>query len=172
MDMAGKDTGMKRVVCFLLIIFLSSTAWSAASAKDSKSEKVAAVLPFTTCGVDNRDYTQQVIAHIFSSPLNENSRIKLIFRDDIYNILKDKECNGLSIEDIYILGKRMGADYIVYGTVNPVGESLGISVELIDIRKYRCRIALSTVSHGMAEAEPRLKSYAHRIEEIIDGGVR
>jgi TolB-like protein len=170
--MTGKDMGMKTLVSFLLIIFLSLTGWFVASAKDAKSEKVAAVLPFTTCGVDNRAYTQQVIAHIFSSPLNENSRIKLIFRDDIYKILKDKECGGLSIDEIYTLGKRMGADYVIYGTVNPVGESLGISVELIDIGKYRCRIALSAVCHGMADAEPKLKAYAHRIEDIIDEGAR
>lgn len=159
---------MKTVICFLVIIFFSSLLWVTALAKDSKAVKAVAVLPFTTHDIVEKDSTRQAISHVFSSSLAEDNKIMLLFRDDVYNVLKEKEDADLSMDEIYILGRRMGADYIIYGTVNPVGYNLGISVELIDIRNYKRKIALSTVCHGIDEVIPKMKDYAHRIEDIID----
>lgn len=156
---------MKTISWLLVMIFFLLAAWGTALAKDVKS---VAVLPFITHDIAEKDSTRQAISHVFSSSLAEDHKIMLLSQDDVNNPLKEKEDRDLSMEEIYTLGRRIGADYIIYGTINPVGYNLSISVELIDIPDYKREIVLSAVCHGMDEAVPKMQEYAHRIEDIID----
>jgi TolB-like protein len=162
---------VKNIISIVAALLLTLPAWTVAAAQDGDHAKAVAVLPFVVHDVENGESVARAISEIFALPLSEDSgRIRLIAPDSTAGILKDKAGADLSLDEIYMLGRSMGADYVIYGTVNPVGRSLGISVELIDIPGYLRKSTLNAVCHGMAEAESRLSAYARRLEAIIDEG--
>ncbi len=162
---------MKTAACFLTAILILLPAWADAPAAGTGGVKTVLVLPFTVHDVENRSDIERTVLRIFREPLAEDGRIRLL-GPDAQGALRGKERADLSLGDIYFAGRHTGADYVVYGTVNQVGFNLGITVELIDIPSYRRILALTAVCHGMDDAEARMKEYALKIEDAVDGGNR
>jgi len=161
---------MKTVACFLTVLILSLPAWTAAPGADLNHVKRVAVLPLIVHDVENGRTVGQALDRILSTPLAADVHIRLLSAE-AQSALKDREGATLSQDQIYMIGRLLGADYVVYGTVNQVGNNLGIAIELIDIPSYRRGMTLTAVCHGLAEAEPKLREYARTIEDAIDRDV-
>jgi len=159
---------MKTAACILAAILLALPAWAGAPKAAADGVRTVAVLPFTVHDVENGSAIERTVVRIFREPLAEDGRIRLL-DPDAKGVLAGKEDADLSLGDIYVAGRHLGADYVVYGTVNRIGFNLGITVELIDIPSYRRILALTAVCHGMDDAEGRMKEYASRIEDAVDG---
>jgi len=134
----------------------------------ANSFKRVAVLPFTIHGADDGSVVRQGILRILSASLMTTEKINVVSDEEIVNALKPlNEKDILSTANIYVLGKAVHADYVVYGDVEGVGHSISISGMLFDVDAYKPVVSMQGFYHGMYEAIPELDYFARRIDNYL-----
>jgi TolB-like protein len=147
----------------LLIIAYGSLA--------AKGEKTVAVLPFALHSGESIDYVRQGIWDMLSSRIAVTDKIDVISKDAVLQALKGKEGKDLALQDIYGLGKRMNADFVVYGSITKIGNSMSIDGKLIDIAANKSAVSLFAQSQGMDEVIVKINDFARNIDNHILGTV-
>lgn len=155
---------LKLSLCLALLL----TAYGALAAK---GEKTVAVLPFSVHSAESIDYVKQGIWDMLSSRIAVTDKIEVISKDSILQAMKGKEGKDLSIQDIYGLGKKMNADFIVYGSITKFGNSISIDGQLVDIAANKSTVSLFTQSPGMDEVIVKINDFARNIDNQILGTV-
>lgn len=155
---------LKLSLCLALLL----TAYGALAAK---GEKTVAVLPFSVHSAESIDYVKQGIWDMLSSRIAVTDKIEVISKDSILQAMKGKEGKDLSIQDIYGLGKKMNADFIVYGSITKFGNSISIDGKLVDIAANKSTVSLFTQSPGMDEVIVKINDFARNIDNQILGTV-
>ena len=120
---------MKLILCLLLLYVLSGSV-------EAKGEKIVAVLPFTVHSAENIDYVRQGIWDMLSSRITVVGKIDVISKEAILQAIKEHEGKDLSSADVSGLGKKLNADYAVYGSITKIGNSISIDGKLIDIAAH------------------------------------
>ena len=138
---------------------------------EAKGEKIVAVLPFTVHSAENIDYVRQGIWDMLASRITVSEKIEVISRDTILQAMKEKEGKDLTLTDIYGLGKKMNADFVVYGSITKFGNSLSIDGKLIDIAANKSTVTIFTQSQGMDEVVLKINDFARNIDNHILGMV-
>ncbi len=157
-------TVMKLTICLLLILTVSGSL-------EAKGEKTVAVLPFAVHSAENIDYVRQGIWDMLASRITVNEKIEVISKDTVLQAMKEKEGKDLTLADIYGLGKKMNADFVVYGSITKFGNSLSIDGKLIDIAAYKSTVTIFTQSQGMDEVILKINDFARNIDNHILGMV-
>ena len=155
---------LKLSLCLALLL----TAYGALAAK---GEKTVAVLPFSVHSAESIDYVKQGIWDMLSSRIAVADKIQVVSKDSVLQAMKGKEGKDLSIQDIYGLGKKMNADFIVYGSITKFGNSISIDGQLVDIAANKSTVSLFTQSPGMDEVIVKINDFARNIDNQILGTV-
>jgi len=129
-----------------------------------------AVLPFAVHSAEPLDYVKQGIWDMLTSRLAADERISVLSRDPILDALKGVTGKELSQADVYGLGKTLKADYVVWGSITKIGNSLSIDAKLVDIAAYKSPVGIFVQSQNMDEVIPRISDFAQRITNHFAGG--
>lgn len=159
---------MKNLMKLILLIFLSLAV---SGSVEAKGEKTVAVLPFAIHSSENIDYVRQGIWDMLSSRITIADKIEVISKDVVLQSMKEKEGKELTLADIYGIGKKMNVDYIVYGSITKIGNSISIDGKLIDIAAYKSTVSIFTQSQGMDEVIQKINDFARNIDNHILGMV-
>ncbi len=151
-------------VCLVLLVM----AYGSLAAK---GEKTVAVLPFAVHSAESIDYVKQGIWDMLSSRIAVADKIEVISKDSVLQALKGKEGKDLPLQDIFGLGKKMNADFVVYGSITKIGNSISIDGKLIDIAANKSTVSLFTQSQGMDEVIVKINDFARNIDNHILGTV-
>ena len=138
---------------------------------EAKGEKTVAVLPFAIHSAENIDYVGQGIWDMLSSRIAVTDKIEVISKDSVLQAMKGKEGKDLALQDIYGLGKKMNADFVVYGSITKFGNSTSIDGKLVDIATNKSTVSLFTQSQGMDEVIVKINDFARNIDNHILGTV-
>ena len=152
----------KWVACLLCIFILVPSLWA-------KEKRSVAVLPFSIHSAENIDYIRRGISDMLSSRISVGERIEVISPDAISTILKDTGGKELATTDIYNLGKKLNADFVVWGSITKIGNSLSIDGKLVDISTQKAAVTITSQSQNMDEVIPKINDFARRIETHIVG---
>ena len=155
---------LKLSLCLVLLL----TAYGALAAK---GEQKVAVLPFSVHSAESIDYVKQGIWDMLSSRIAVTDKIEVISKDSVLQAMKGKEGKDLAIQDIYGLGKKMNADFVVYGSITKFGNSISIDGKLVDIAANKSTVSLFTQSQGMDEVMVKINDFARNIDNHILGTV-
>jgi len=137
----------------------------------AKGEKTVAVLPFAVHSAESIDYVKQGIWDMLSSRIAVTDKIEVISKDSVLQALKGKEGKDLVLQDIYGLGKKMNADFVVYGSITKIGNSISIDGKLIDVAANKSTVSLFTQSQGLDEVIVKINDFARNIDNHILGTV-
>jgi TolB-like protein len=137
----------------------------------AKGEKIVAVLPFAVHSAESIDYVKQGIWDMLSSRIAVTDKIEVISKDSVLQALKGKEGKDLVLQDIYGLGKKMNADFVVYGSITKIGNSISIDGKLIDVAANKSTVSLFTQSQGLDEVIVKINDFARNIDNHILGTV-
>lgn len=155
---------MKLILCLVLLCALSGSL-------EAKGEKTVAVLPFAVHSAEKIDYVRQGIWDMLSSRITVIGKIDVISKEAVLQAMKDNEGKELSSTDIYSLGKKLNADYAVYGSITKIGNSISIDGKLIDIAVNKPAITVFAQSQGMDEVIQKINDFARNIDNHILGMV-
>jgi TolB-like protein len=153
----------KWIICFICAAFLApSLLWA-------KEKYSVAVLPFSVNSMENIDYVQRGIGVMLSSRLSISEKITVISPDAILTALKEVGGKELVLADIYTLGKKLNADFTVWGSITKIGNSLSIDGTLVDISANKSTVAIVAQIQNMDELIPRINDFSQKIETHIVG---
>ncbi len=147
----------------LAILFLVAAPCSA------KDKNTVAVLPFAVHSGENIDYVRQGILDMLSSRVYVAEKIEVVGKDAVAAAIKDNAGKELALSDVYAVGKRLNADYVVWGSITKIGNSISIDGKLVDIAAYKSTVSLFAQSQGMDEVIPKINDFAQRIDAHILG---
>ncbi|MEK6653694.1 MAG: hypothetical protein AABY92_00890, partial [Thermodesulfobacteriota bacterium] len=137
----------------------------------AKDKDVVAVLPFAVHGAENMDYLQQGIGDMLASRISVNEKIEVVGRDSVLAALKEVGGGELSLSDVYALGQKLKADFVVWGSITKIGNSLSIDGKLVDIASNKSAVGFVAQTQNMDEVIPKISDFAQRIAIHITGEV-
>jgi len=128
---------MKIKAAFVVMaLMLMATAAFAATQRSS-----VAVLDFESIGVD--DYLGKAVSEIMRTALIGNSRFQVVERAQISKALSEQKLQKTGLIDdrsAVEIGKILGADLIVVGSVVKIGNAYTINSRMIDVKTGEARL--------------------------------
>jgi TolB-like protein len=155
-------TACKWIVCFFCMITAVQPVWA-------KDKTIVAVLPFMTHSAENIDYVRQGVGDMLSSRISVNEKIEVISRERILAAMKETGGRELTLADVTVLGKKLNADFVVWGSITKIGSSLSIDGKLIDTAASKPALSIVALCQNMDEVIPKVTDFAQKIESQILG---
>jgi TolB-like protein len=157
---------MKNLLRLLTVLFLTVLVCGSLYAKEKKS---IAVLPFAMHSQENLDYVKQGIWDMISSRISVSDKVEVLSKDTILGAMKGSAGKDFTMADAYALGKEMNVDYVVFGSITKIGNSLSIDGKLLDIASHQSTAGISTQSQGMDDVISKINDFAQKIDQGIRG---
>jgi TolB-like protein len=152
----------KWLVCLLFLVATGPSSWA-------KERNSVVILPFSVHSSENIDYIRQGIGDMLSSRISVNEKIEVVSRDTVLTAMKDSGEKELALADVYSLGKKLNADFVIWGSITKIGNSLSIDGKLVDIGAYKAALAIVAQCQSMDEVIPKITDFAQKIEAHILG---
>ncbi len=152
----------KWIACLFCMIASVQPLWA-------KDKTVVAVLPFTTHSAENIDYVRQGVLNMISSRISVNEKIEVVGRDVIQDALNELGKKEPAPADFAVLGKKLNADFVVWGSITKIGSGLSIDGRLIDAASSKTATAIAVLCRNMDEVIPKVTDFAQKIESHILG---
>lgn len=150
------------IICLFALVAVSGQLWA-------KEKTTLAVLPFSVHSAENIDYLQAGIWDMLYSRIAVNGKIEVINKEIVIDALKEGGEKELTLTDVYGLGKKMNVDFVVWGSITKIGNSLSIDGKLVDITTYKSPVGIFSQSQSMDEVIPKISDFAQRINYHILG---
>ena len=159
---------MKKISVFflsiLMIISLAGASWA-------KETKTIAVLPFSIHSAGNIDYIRSGIWDMLVSRLSATDKVEVISKSSVSEALKKTGKKDLTAADVYGLGKKLDVDYVVWGSITKIGNSVSLDGKLLDVAAYKSPVGVFEQCKGIDEVVPKIDIFAKKITHHLLGQV-
>jgi TolB-like protein len=123
--------------CLLIVLLATGSLWA-------KDKYTVTILPFTLNSADNIDYVKKGISEMLTTRISVPNKIEVTDKDAVATEIKKSKIKEITLVDAYNLGKKLKSDYIVWGSITKIGNSLSIDGKLIDIVASKSDIGIFT----------------------------
>lgn len=153
-----------KYMIFLFIVILSSgTLWA-------KDKYTVTVLPFTLNSSENIEYVRQGIQDMLMTRIAVSNKIEVSGKDSVAEELKKSNIKDISPAEVYNIGKKLKSDYVVWGSITKIGNSISVDGKLVDITNAKSDVGLFTQSPSLDEVIPKINDFSQKIVQHILGG--
>jgi len=126
------------------------------------------VLPFTIHSEKDLTFLQNGIRDMLSTRLASEGKVVLVDTEETRQILK-KLSGPIDRQSAVELGKRLDADYVIFGSLTFFGESISTDARFIDIRQNKPLIVFSQSGKSHDDVISHIDLFAGRINEEVFG---
>jgi len=160
----------QRILLFLFLVFILILPSSSFS-QNQEPQKVykVAILPFMIHSQENLDYLREGINDILTSRITVAGRIAVIERAVVEQALQELKPARLDEPAAEKIGKKIGADFIVLGSITKVGEYISLDARLISINEQRSPVTAYTQEKGIDNVMVKINNFAQDIGQKILG---
>jgi TolB-like protein len=135
----------------------------------AKDKYTVAVLPFSVHSADNIDYIRQGIGDMLASRISVSGKLEVIGKDSLSGALNETAGKELTPADVHAVGKKINADFAVWGSITKIGSSLSIDGKMLDIAANKSVLNITAQCPTMDEVIPKINDFAQRITAHILG---
>ena len=153
----------KWVAAVLFLIAFVQPLWA-------KDRNTVAVLPFSVHSAENIDYVRQGIWDMLASRISVNDKIDVIGKASIQSALQETAGKEIGAAEALAMGKKLSADFVVWGSITKIGSSLSIDAKLVDIATSKDAVTIFAQCPTMDDVIPKINEFAQRIDTHILGG--
>ena len=150
------------IFCLLIILLATGSLWA-------KDKYTVTILPFTLNSADNVDYVKKGISEMITTRISVPNKIEVTDKDAVAAEIKKSKIKEITLVDAYRLGNKLKSDYVVWGSITKIGNSLSIDGKLIDIVASKSDIGIFTQSQNLDEIMPKINDFSQRIVQHILG---
>ncbi len=161
---------MKKNALLLIFGLLLAGSLAAVGAAGAGDVKTVAVLPFDVHSSENIDYIQSGVWDMMISRLSLVGKVDVVSKHDVMEALGKKK-GDIAMSDAYALGKKMKVDYVVFGSITKIGNSVSLDGKLLDVAAYKSPVDVFSQSQGMDDVIPKISDFAKRVDYHILGQV-
>jgi TolB-like protein len=137
--------------------------------RDSGKAYRVAVLPFLIHSQENLDYLRDGIYDILSSRIAVEGRITVIDRAAVERALYEERPMRLDEPTASKIGMKVGADYIVLGSLTKVGDYISLDARLISITEEKPPLGVYTQHKGISDVMGKIGDFALEIGNKVLG---
>ncbi len=153
---------LKYIVCLFIFLLSAGVPWA-------KDKHIVTVLPFTLNSSENIEYVRQGIGDMLATRLSVSNKIEVTAKDIVQDELKKSGIREISLNDVYTVGKKLKSDYVVWGSITKIGNSISVDGKLVDIVNSRSDVGFFTQSSSLDEVIPKINDFSQRIVQHILG---
>jgi TolB-like protein len=130
--------------------------------------KKVAILPFTMNADRDLSFLQEGILDMLSSRLAWKGKVDIIEKGKVRKTV-DGFPPPLDTKKALEIGRLLGADYVVLGSLTVFGESVSIDAKILDVSKSDVVVTAFDQSKGMDTVIPTVNQFAEDINDKIMG---
>jgi len=158
----------KTIVRNLTLLALSVLFLLSPASGFSEEPQKLAVLPFTMNSDRDLNFLREGIMDMLSSRLAWKDKLEIIEKGVVKKEFSavpgpTNEAKALTI------GKALGADYVIFGSLTVFGESVSLDAKILDVKKSEILITAYDQSKGMDGVIPTVNQFAENINAKIMG---
>jgi TolB-like protein len=154
---------LKQVVILATALLVFLPLWSGAQ----PSLRVA-VLPFTVHSEEDLSYLRNGIWDIISTRIIVEGEIEAVGKPLVERFLPDLG-DEVTDQGARWLGNRVGADYVVYGSITKVGEYISLDAKVVHVPGTRPTTSAFAEHKGVDEVMTKVATFAKDIANRIGG---
>jgi TolB-like protein len=155
---------LKLLLIFLLLSFLLTfPSTLTTQTKDSGKTYTVAILPFLIHSQENLDYLREGIYDIISSRITMEGKIVVVERSIVERALYEERPMRLDETVATKIGMRVGADYIVLGSLTKIGNYISLDARLISITEEKPPLGVYTQHKGIDDVMVKIGDFAQEI---------
>jgi TolB-like protein len=160
----------KSILLFLfLAAMLTLPSPSITQSTDPNKVYKLAILPFMIHSQENLDYLREGIHDILTSRITVENRIVVIERSIVERALYEEKPMRLDEAAATKIGMKVGADYIVLGSITKVHEYISFDVRLISITEEKPPVTIYAQQKGIDDVMGKINEFAEDIRHRIQG---
>jgi len=169
-DTKGNPMKMKGItLCLLLALILTLPSPSITQTKDSSKVYKVAILPFLIHSQENLDYLREGIHDILTSRITAEGKIILVQRSLVERAFYEERPMRLDATTAKKIGMRVGADYIILGSLTKIGDYISLDAHLISITEDKPPMGVYTQHKGIDDVMAKIGDFAQDIGNKILG---
>jgi TolB-like protein len=157
---------MKRIIKYLLCLAIILLATQAIWAKEKYT---VTVLPFSLHSAENIEYVRQGISDMLVNRISVADKIEVTRKDVVQNLLNKSVAKELNLTDVQSIGRQLKSDYVVWGSITKIGNSISIDGKLVDITGGKSDVGIFSQSQTLDEVIPKINDFSQRIVQHIIG---
>lgn len=155
----------KMMVAALLLTVMCALSSSHAAESAGTTAKVA-VLPFNMHTPSQLMYLQEGIRDMLTSRLGWEGKVQVLDRSAI-----DQTTRGLktdiSAEDAQRIGRTLKADYVVFGSLTGIGQTISIDAKLMPLSGKGEPLSFSSQTKTLDDIVPQVNLFAQEINQKV-----
>ena len=161
---------MKRWVkrIFGVAIVVGLLAVRSSFAADPAAAKKVAVLPFQINAAQDLSYLREGILDMLASRLAWEGKVQVIEKQLVKEAMAGRQ-GPLNEAAARQVGKALGADYVLFGSLTVFGDSVSMDAQMVDLTGDKAPVAVFAQTKGMNEVIPRINDFAQDINSKIFG---
>jgi len=155
----------KRVIILAAAMLLLLPLWGSAQKRALR----VAVLPFTIHSTEDLSYLRDGIWDIISSRIIVEGEIETVEKPMVQRFFSDLRGTEVSDQEARWLGARVGADYVVYGSITKAGEYISLDAKVVNVAGTRPTTSAFAQHKGVDEVMTKVDTFAQDIGNRILG---
>jgi hypothetical protein len=96
-------------------------------------------------------------------------KTNVLSKSSVLEAMDKNQKKDLSEADASAIGKRLKADYVVWGSITKIGDSLSLDGKLLDVASSQSPVTLFEQTRGMNEVIPKINDFSQRIRSHATG---
>jgi len=162
--MKGVPMRFKVILPWLLLaFFLIPPSPSISQTRDPDKVYKVAILPFMIHSQENLDYLREGINDIITSRITVEERVVVIDRAIVERALYEEKPMRLDEAAAGKIGTKIGADYIVFGSITKIGDYISLDARLISIAEEKPPVTVYTQQKGIDDVMVKIGDFAQDI---------
>ncbi len=157
----------KTVVLLALMVLLGSILVQNEPSLAIGPKKVA-ILPFTMNADRDLSFLQEGILDMLSSRLAWKGKVDIIEKGKVRKTVEGFRV-PIDTKKALEIGRLLGADYVVLGSLTVFGESVSIDAKILDVSKSDVVVTAFDQSKGMDAVIPTVNQFAEDINDKLMG---
>jgi TolB-like protein len=160
----------KVILLWMLLAFiLTLPSPSMTQTRDPNKVYKVAILPFIIHSQENLDYLREGINDILTSRITVEERVVVVERSIVERALYEEKPVRLDETAATKIGMRVGADYVVLGSITKVGDYISLDARLISITEEKPPVTVYTQQKGIDDVMVKIGDFAQDIGYKILG---
>ncbi len=153
----------------VLAFILALPSLSITQSRDPNKVYKVAVLPFMIHSQENLDYLREGINDILTSRITVEERVTVIDQSILERALYEEKPMRLDEAAATKIGMRIGADYVVLGSITKIGDYISLDARLISITEEKPPVTAYTQQKGIDDVMVKIGDFAQDIGYAILG---
>ena len=160
----------KWLLLFLLLgLVLTLPSSSITQTREPAKVYKVAVLPFMIHSQENLDYLREGIYDILTSRITAEGKIVVVQRSLVERAFYEERPMRLDEAAAKKIGTRVGADYIILGSLTKIGDYISLDAHLVSITEDKPALGAYTQHKGIDDVMAKIGDFAEDIGYKILG---